>query len=100
MKKLVPILLNVCLLLFLFVSFPNGQTCRRDTYWAQPEKVMDAVGVKEGMVIGEAGAGKGYLTFYLAKRVGPNGIRGSESTISQLLSGKSRILFFRNMNSI
>lgn len=73
MKKLQTVLLNVCLVLLFLVSFSNGQTSRRDTYWVQPEKVMDAVGVKEGMVIGEAGAGEGYLTFHLSKRVGPTG---------------------------
>jgi len=39
----------------------------------QPEKLMDAVGVKPGMVIGEGGAGEGYFTFKLARRVGPTG---------------------------
>ncbi|UCE40987.1 MAG: class I SAM-dependent methyltransferase [Candidatus Aminicenantes bacterium] len=44
----------------------------RDTYH-QPDKVMDAVGVKPGMVIGEVGAGKGYFTFHLSRRVGDSG---------------------------
>ncbi len=35
---------------------------------------MDAVGVREGMRIGEAGAGEGYLTFHLASRVGERGV--------------------------
>jgi ubiquinone/menaquinone biosynthesis C-methylase UbiE len=35
----------------------------------QPERVMDVVGVKPGMIIGEVGAGSGYFTFKLAKRV-------------------------------
>ena len=39
----------------------------------QPEKVMEAVGVKPGMVIGEIGAGQGYFTFWLAKGVGAGG---------------------------
>ncbi len=42
--------------------------------WQQPEKIMDVVGIQEGMVIGEAGAGSGYFTFKLSKRVGENGI--------------------------
>ena len=41
--------------------------------WQQPEKIMDTVGIREGMVIGEVGAGEGYFTFKLAKRVGSNG---------------------------
>jgi len=39
----------------------------------QPEKVMEAVGVKPGMVVGEIGAGQGYFTFWLAKGVGAGG---------------------------
>jgi ubiquinone/menaquinone biosynthesis C-methylase UbiE len=39
----------------------------------QPEKVMEAAGVKPGMVIGEVGAGQGYFTFWLAKGVGESG---------------------------
>ena len=39
----------------------------------QPEKVMDVVGVEPGMVIGEVGAGRGYFTFWLSRRVGEAG---------------------------
>ena len=42
--------------------------------WQPPEQIMDAVGVRAGMRIGEAGAGEGYLTFHLARRVGDRGI--------------------------
>ena len=35
---------------------------------------MDAIGVEPGMRVGEAGAGTGYFTFPLARRVGPDGI--------------------------
>lgn len=40
----------------------------------EPERTMDAMGVRPGMVIGEAGAGEGYFTFHLARRVGPSGM--------------------------
>lgn len=39
----------------------------------QPDKVMDTVGVKPGMAIGEVGAGHGYFTFHLSRRVGDSG---------------------------
>ena len=42
--------------------------------WQPPEKIMDAVGVKPGMKIGEAGAGRGYFTFPLSGRVGAGGV--------------------------
>lgn len=38
-----------------------------------PERVMDAAGVKPGMVVGEVGAGHGRFTMQLALRVGPAG---------------------------
>jgi ubiquinone/menaquinone biosynthesis C-methylase UbiE len=41
--------------------------------WQQPEKIMESVGIKEGMVIGEAGVGSGYFNFKLLKRVGESG---------------------------
>jgi len=41
--------------------------------WQQPEKVMDAVGIRPGMTIGEVGAGHGYFTFKLSRAVGPGG---------------------------
>ena len=38
-----------------------------------PEKVMDAIGLKPGMVVGEIGAGHGRYTVHLARRVGKKG---------------------------
>jgi ubiquinone/menaquinone biosynthesis C-methylase UbiE len=38
-----------------------------------PDKVMDAAGIKLGMVVGEVGAGRGRFTMHLARRVGPTG---------------------------
>ena len=49
-----------------------GQTDRET--WQPPEKIMDSIGVKPGMRIGEAGAGHGYFTFPLARRVGSGGM--------------------------
>ena len=59
----------------LFFTFLFGTTCAqsdRDA-WQQPEKIMDNVGIKPGMIIGEAGAGDGYFTYFLSERVGPTG---------------------------
>jgi len=56
----------------LFAALCYGQV-ERET-WQPPEKIMDSIGVKPGMRIGEAGAGRGYFTFPLARRVGPGGI--------------------------
>ena len=37
------------------------------------ERAMDAAGIAPGMVVGEAGAGDGYFTLPMARRVGPAG---------------------------
>ena len=63
-------ILSLLLVLFL-VDASFGQTRREE--WQPPGKIMDAIGVKPGMVIGEPGAGTGYMTFYLAERVGKKG---------------------------
>ncbi|MCP4728094.1 MAG: methyltransferase domain-containing protein [bacterium] len=68
-------LLRIALLstiLTLIITIPALSQSRRERQM-QPERVMDAVGVKPGMVIGEAGAGNGFFTFFLAERVGDTG---------------------------
>jgi ubiquinone/menaquinone biosynthesis C-methylase UbiE len=39
----------------------------------QPEKLMDVIGLKEGMTIADIGAGKGRLTVFFSIRVGEKG---------------------------
>lgn len=54
------------------VGYIRPQTHVRDRT-EQPEEVMDTTGVRTGMVIGEVGAGQGYFTFWLSRRVGDTG---------------------------
>lgn len=62
----------------------------RDT-WQQPEKVLEVIGIKPGMVIGEPGAGSGYYTFRLARKVGPTGkIYANDIVASKLNTIKKR----------
>src|SRR4051794_24075234 len=42
--------------------------------WQSPDKIMDALGVGEGVVVADLGAGSGWFTIRLANRVGPNGL--------------------------
>jgi ubiquinone/menaquinone biosynthesis C-methylase UbiE len=58
--------------LMLASNLRGDQDSTRDT-WQQPQKVMEVIGVRPGMVIGEVGAGEGYFTFKLARKVGPTG---------------------------
>jgi ubiquinone/menaquinone biosynthesis C-methylase UbiE len=38
-----------------------------------PETALDAIGIKSGMAVADVGAGSGYFTLRLSKRVGPGG---------------------------
>ncbi len=42
--------------------------------WQQPDLIMDALGVTEGSVVADIGAGAGWFTVRLGKRVGPAGL--------------------------
>jgi predicted methyltransferase len=41
--------------------------------WQQPERVMDVLGIADGSRVADLGAGGGWFTVRLARRVGPNG---------------------------
>jgi len=58
--------------LVLLLVIPLFTEASRDD-WQQPARVLEVIGVKPGMVIGEPGAGRGYYTVKLAKKVGPQG---------------------------
>jgi precorrin-6B methylase 2 len=40
---------------------------------SEVERILDAIGIEPGMVVGEAGAGDGFHAVRLARRVGPTG---------------------------
>ncbi len=48
-------------------------TVRAASWDLDIERAMDVVGVAPGMVVGEAGAGDGYFSLPMARRVGPEG---------------------------
>ena len=41
--------------------------------WQKPDQVMDALHIAEGTTVADIGAGGGWFTMRLARRVGPNG---------------------------
>jgi ubiquinone/menaquinone biosynthesis C-methylase UbiE len=78
--KRIPAAVSLFLLLLAWsVGFLAAQTDLSEsreisaTRRQPPDKVMDAIGVKPGMVVGEIGAGRGRYTVYLARRVGESG---------------------------
>ena len=58
--------------------------------WQQPERVMDALGIADGAHVADLGAGGGWFTIRLAKRVGPNGIVYAEDVQTPMIEAIKR----------
>ena len=64
-------------------------TANRDS-WQRPNSVMDALGVTKGTRVADIGAGEGYFTFRLARRVGPTGRIYAEDIVGFALDDIAR----------
>lgn len=53
--------------------------------WQQPEFVMDVLGIADGAVVADLGAGGGWFTVRLARRVGPHGLVYAEDIQPQMI---------------
>lgn len=58
--------------------------------WQKPDQIMDALGVADGSVVADLGAGAGWFTIRLARRVGPNGLVYSEDIQPQMIEAIRR----------
>jgi len=58
--------------------------------WQQPEQVMDALGIADGASVADLGAGGGWFTVRLSRRVGPNGRVYAEDIQPQMIESIAR----------
>lgn len=58
--------------------------------WQRPDQIMDALGIGEGSVVADLGAGGGWFTVRLARRVGPNGLVWAEDIQPQMIEAIDR----------
>jgi predicted methyltransferase len=58
--------------------------------WQKPDQIMDALGVADGSTVADIGAGAGWFTIQLARRVGPNGVVYAEDVQRQMLEAIRR----------
>lgn len=58
--------------------------------WQKPEQVMDALAIGERSTVADVGAGGGWFTVRLARRVGPNGKVYAQDVQQQMLESTSR----------
>jgi predicted methyltransferase len=58
--------------------------------WQKPDQIMDALGIADGAQVADIGAGAGWFTIELARRVGPNGKVYSQDVQQQMLGAIRR----------
>lgn len=58
--------------------------------WQHPDQVMDELGIAEASVVADIGAGSGWFTIRLARRVGPNGTVYAQDVQPEMLAAISR----------
>jgi ubiquinone/menaquinone biosynthesis C-methylase UbiE len=58
--------------------------------WQRPEQIMDALRIGEGSIVADLGAGSGWFTVRLARRVRPNGIVYAEDIQHQMIDAIKR----------
>jgi ubiquinone/menaquinone biosynthesis C-methylase UbiE len=58
--------------------------------WQKPDQIMDALGIADGSHVADLGAGAGWFTIRLARRVGPNGIVYAEDIQPQMIEAIER----------
>lgn len=58
--------------------------------WQKPDQIMDALKIAEGSRVADIGAGAGWFTIRLARRVGPNGIVYAQDVQQEMLNAIRR----------
>jgi predicted methyltransferase len=58
--------------------------------WQQPEQIMDVLGIADGAVVADIGAGAGWFTIHLSRRVGPQGTVYAEDVQPEMISAIAR----------
>ncbi|MGQ0737339.1 MAG: class I SAM-dependent methyltransferase [Acidobacteriota bacterium] len=68
--------------------------------WQHPERIMDALAIAEASVVADIGAGSGWFTVRLARRVGPNGTVYAEDVQPEMLLATSRRVALEGLRNV
>ncbi len=105
--RLLPVVLALAMLIprSAAAQVPPGQASRHTLFpptdvgllespdrdiWQKPDQIMDALGIADGSRVADIGAGGGYFTVRLSRRVGPNGVVWAEDVNSLMLEAINR----------
>ena len=65
--------------------------------WQRPDQIMDALRIGDGSTVADLGAGSGWFTVRLARRVGPNGMVYAEDIQRQMIDAIERRVARENL---
>ena len=68
--------------------------------WQRPDQIMDALGIADASVVADIGAGSGWFTIRLARRVGPRGIVYAEDVQKEMVNAIFRRVSREGFNNV
>lgn len=68
--------------------------------WQKPDQIMDALGIADGSVVAELGAGSGWFSSHLSRRVGPNGVVFAEDIQPAMVELIGRRIARENLRNV
>jgi predicted methyltransferase len=68
--------------------------------WNKPDVIMDSLGIADGAVVADLGAGGGWFTIRLARRVGPNGVVYAQDIQPQMIEAINRRMQHEGVNNV
>lgn len=68
--------------------------------WQRPDQIMDAMAIADASVVADIGAGSGWFTLRLARRVGPQGLVYAEDVQKEMITAISRRVIREGFNNV
>jgi predicted methyltransferase len=68
--------------------------------WQKPDQIMDALGIADGSVVADLGAGDGWFSIRLSRRVGPNGLVWAEDIQPAMVALIERTIARENLRNV
>jgi ubiquinone/menaquinone biosynthesis C-methylase UbiE len=69
-------------------------------FWQRPDQIMDSLAVADASVVADVGAGSGWFTIHLARRVGPQGIVYAQDVQAAMLTAISRRVLREGLTNV
>jgi ubiquinone/menaquinone biosynthesis C-methylase UbiE len=68
--------------------------------WQRPDQIMDAMAIADASVVADIGAGSGWFTIRLARRVGPRGLVYAQDVQKEMINAISRRVSREGFNNV